>query len=317
MEVVKSADYLIDLGPEGGDGGGRLVATGTPEQVSHCGASHTGRFLGPYLKGGADAYRLRQPEGEAPAAPSVNGAISINGARHHNLKNIELDIPRDSLRGRHRTERLRKIDPGLRHRLRRGTAALHGQPLGVRAAVPAAAEPAGRGQRARRAADRGHRAAGHPRRPQLDGGDGDRGAPLPAAAVRQGGRAALPDLRPADHLADRRADPGAPADGLPGRNGHAAGAGGARPQGVSQGRAGARPAAGGCGGPGGRRHPAAGAAAATGPLPRARHRRGRRQRTGGGTPAAGPWSSFWSAPCGWGKGPASPWRPDTPSTCTA
>ena len=95
MEVVKSADYLIDLGPEGGDGGGRLVATGTPEQVSRCGASHTGRFLAPYLKGGADAYRLRQPEGEAPAAPAVNGAISINGARHHNLKNIELDIPRD------------------------------------------------------------------------------------------------------------------------------------------------------------------------------------------------------------------------------
>jgi excinuclease ABC subunit A len=45
LEVIKTADYLIDLGPEGGDGGGRLVATGTPEAVARVDASHTGRFL--------------------------------------------------------------------------------------------------------------------------------------------------------------------------------------------------------------------------------------------------------------------------------
>ena len=95
MEVVKSADYLIDLGPEGGDAGGRLVATGTPEQVSGCTASHTGRFLKTYLQDGAKAYQLRQSQGDAAGAPSVNGAISINGARHHNLRSIEVDIPRD------------------------------------------------------------------------------------------------------------------------------------------------------------------------------------------------------------------------------
>ena len=95
MEVVKSADYVIDLGPEGGDAGGHLVATGTPEQVSRCSRSHTGRFLSPYLEEGPDAYWLRQPQGVIPAVPSVNGAIAINGARHHNLKNIEVDIPRD------------------------------------------------------------------------------------------------------------------------------------------------------------------------------------------------------------------------------
>ena len=95
MEVVKSADYLIDLGPEGGGAGGHVVATGTPEQVSRRSASHTGRFLRAYLKGDADAYRLGQPQGDTPAASSVNGAISINGARHHNLKNIAVDIPRD------------------------------------------------------------------------------------------------------------------------------------------------------------------------------------------------------------------------------
>lgn len=45
LDVIKSADYLIDLGPEGGDEGGEIVATGTPEQVAACEQSHTGRYL--------------------------------------------------------------------------------------------------------------------------------------------------------------------------------------------------------------------------------------------------------------------------------
>ncbi|MFR1050835.1 MAG: excinuclease ABC subunit UvrA [Oscillospiraceae bacterium] len=45
LDVVKTADYLIDLGPEGGDGGGTVVCTGTPEEVSQCEASYTGRYL--------------------------------------------------------------------------------------------------------------------------------------------------------------------------------------------------------------------------------------------------------------------------------
>ena len=45
MEVVKCADHVIDIGPEGGDHGGLLVACGTPEEVSQCEASYTGRFL--------------------------------------------------------------------------------------------------------------------------------------------------------------------------------------------------------------------------------------------------------------------------------
>ena len=95
MEVIKSADYLIDLGPEGGDAGGHLVATGTPEQVSRCDASHTGRFLRSYLKPNADAYQLAKSNGETAVVPSANGAIAISGARHHNLKNLEVDIPLD------------------------------------------------------------------------------------------------------------------------------------------------------------------------------------------------------------------------------
>jgi excinuclease ABC subunit A len=49
LDVVKTADYIIDIGPEGGDGGGRVVATGTPEQVAEIAESHTGHYLKPML----------------------------------------------------------------------------------------------------------------------------------------------------------------------------------------------------------------------------------------------------------------------------
>ena len=45
LDVIKTADHIIDLGPEGGDGGGAIVCTGTPEEVAACGASYTGRYL--------------------------------------------------------------------------------------------------------------------------------------------------------------------------------------------------------------------------------------------------------------------------------
>jgi excinuclease ABC subunit A len=45
LDVIKSADYVIDLGPEGGDRGGRIVAAGTPEEIAHAKESLTGRFL--------------------------------------------------------------------------------------------------------------------------------------------------------------------------------------------------------------------------------------------------------------------------------
>ncbi|MEP1538423.1 MAG: excinuclease ABC subunit UvrA [Paracoccaceae bacterium] len=50
LDVVKTADWLIDIGPEGGDGGGSVVATGTPEDVAEVAESHTGRYLKPMLK---------------------------------------------------------------------------------------------------------------------------------------------------------------------------------------------------------------------------------------------------------------------------
>ena len=49
LDVIKSADWIVDLGPEGGDGGGRIVAEGTPEQVAKTPESYTGTFLAPLL----------------------------------------------------------------------------------------------------------------------------------------------------------------------------------------------------------------------------------------------------------------------------
>jgi excinuclease ABC subunit A len=50
LDVIKTADWVIDLGPEGGDGGGQLVAEGTPETVAKVKGSYTGKYLAPLLK---------------------------------------------------------------------------------------------------------------------------------------------------------------------------------------------------------------------------------------------------------------------------
>jgi excinuclease ABC subunit A len=48
-DIIKVADWVIDLGPEGGDGGGRLIAEGPPEQIAQIDGSYTGQFLAPHL----------------------------------------------------------------------------------------------------------------------------------------------------------------------------------------------------------------------------------------------------------------------------
>jgi excinuclease ABC subunit A len=50
LDVIKTADWLIDMGPEGGNGGGKIVAEGTPEAVAKVKGSYTGKFLLPLLK---------------------------------------------------------------------------------------------------------------------------------------------------------------------------------------------------------------------------------------------------------------------------
>ena len=49
LDVIKTADWIVDLGPEGGSGGGEILVSGTPETVAECEASHTARFLKPLL----------------------------------------------------------------------------------------------------------------------------------------------------------------------------------------------------------------------------------------------------------------------------
>jgi len=103
MDVVKTADWVIDLGPEGGDDGGRIVATGPPVEVAKNVKSHTGRFLKAYLK---KAGRLKPsqsfPTGVAESTVSFNSSaipdvIALKGAREHNLKNINLTVPHNQL----------------------------------------------------------------------------------------------------------------------------------------------------------------------------------------------------------------------------
>jgi excinuclease ABC subunit A len=53
LDVIKTADWVIDLGPEGGEAGGAIVAAGTPEELTRCAASHTGRYLRAVLGGAA------------------------------------------------------------------------------------------------------------------------------------------------------------------------------------------------------------------------------------------------------------------------
>ena len=50
LDVIKTSDWIIDLGPEGGDGGGEIIAEGTPEEVANNKKSYTGKYLKPYLK---------------------------------------------------------------------------------------------------------------------------------------------------------------------------------------------------------------------------------------------------------------------------
>jgi excinuclease ABC subunit A len=56
LDVIKTADWEIDLGPEGGAGGGRVVVAGTPEDVAACAESHTGRFLRAVLPAGTSDF---------------------------------------------------------------------------------------------------------------------------------------------------------------------------------------------------------------------------------------------------------------------
>ena len=94
LDVVAAADWVIDLGPEGGDGGGRIVAEGPPGAIAACAESHTGRFL-------RERAGAARPETGPPSASRDDDSspprIEIRGARHHNLKNVDVAIPRGEI----------------------------------------------------------------------------------------------------------------------------------------------------------------------------------------------------------------------------
>ncbi len=98
MDVVKSADWVIDLGPEGGDDGGCLVVAGSPEDVSTHPESHTGRFLKQYLRTHSRLISSRKKTKTGfHASTSSSPVITISGAREHNLKDLSLSVPRQRL----------------------------------------------------------------------------------------------------------------------------------------------------------------------------------------------------------------------------
>ena len=101
LEVIKTADWVIDLGPEGGDAGGRIVAAGTPEQLARSKGSYTGAALRTVLGLPDRSHSILQ------ASSTIAGAngrqrrprggrdtITVVGARQHNLKNVTVELPR-------------------------------------------------------------------------------------------------------------------------------------------------------------------------------------------------------------------------------
>ncbi|HWS53074.1 MAG TPA: excinuclease ABC subunit UvrA [Pyrinomonadaceae bacterium] len=82
LDVIKSADYLIDLGPEGGEGGGRVVACGTPEEVARARKSHTGQALRPLLNGHVlNGNGRPATNGKPPEADGARGKPAPRGRR--------------------------------------------------------------------------------------------------------------------------------------------------------------------------------------------------------------------------------------------
>ncbi|AOW14792.1 excinuclease ABC subunit A [Hydrogenophaga crassostreae] len=106
LDVIRSADWLIDLGPEGGEAGGLIVAEGPPEEVRLHPSSHTAKSLREYAMSMGEVHKAgegRVADYLAPAAlakpkaravPIAPNAIRIVNAKEHNLKNLSVDIPR-------------------------------------------------------------------------------------------------------------------------------------------------------------------------------------------------------------------------------
>jgi excinuclease ABC subunit A len=94
LDVVRAADWIIDLGLEGGTAGGAVVCVGTPQEVMAVAASHTGRALLEAENPALIASHVADQEQPRRHA-ARHAAIEIRGAREHNLKNVDVDLGRD------------------------------------------------------------------------------------------------------------------------------------------------------------------------------------------------------------------------------
>jgi excinuclease ABC subunit A len=101
LDVIRAADWIVDLGPEGGEAGGEVVCVGTPDDVKAHGTSHTGLALRDYehtlgVAPRAEEGRPLQAVMRAArqAAMAADNSIRIVNAREHNLKSLSVDIPR-------------------------------------------------------------------------------------------------------------------------------------------------------------------------------------------------------------------------------
>ncbi|WP_439590065.1 excinuclease ABC subunit UvrA [Hydrogenophaga sp.] len=102
LDVIRAADWLIDLGPEGGDAGGLVVAEGPPETVREHATSHTAKALRDYALSMGEVHEVSETGAaqryRAAARPHRkarhSNAIQIVNAKEHNLKNLSVDIPR-------------------------------------------------------------------------------------------------------------------------------------------------------------------------------------------------------------------------------
>ena len=102
LDVIAAADWLIDLGPEGGDAGGEILCEGTPREVMKVARSHTGKALKEAVGGWWLAVSAEPDAASSGSALTANrqpltasSYISIHGAREHNLQNIDVQVPRN------------------------------------------------------------------------------------------------------------------------------------------------------------------------------------------------------------------------------
>ena len=101
LDVIRAADWIIDLGPEGGEAGGRLVAAGTPDEVMRNAASHTGRALADDASARDRLVAASRPRvADAAMATQrlpepLHEAIVVHKAREHNLRDVDVEIPRE------------------------------------------------------------------------------------------------------------------------------------------------------------------------------------------------------------------------------